>query len=475
MVFSSLSFLLLFFPLTYILYLIIPNWKYRNGLLIAASLIFYAWGEPVYVMLLLLSVLCNWLLALALAKKERGRKAITALAVILNIGLLVVFKYSGFLVGTVNDLFSLSLPVPDIRLPIGISFFTFQTLSYVIDVYRDKDSVQAEFPDLLLYISFFPQLIAGPIVKYHDIKDQLHVRRLTWDKTAEGLRRFVYGLAKKVLIANTMAGVADYTFGLSTLSLTAFSAWAGAVSYMLHIYFDFSGYSDMAIGLGKMFGFDFKENFRYPYAAVGIKDFWRRWHISLSTWFKEYLYIPLGGNRRGKVRMILNQLIVFAATGLWHGANITFLVWGLFHGLFLVLESNNIIPVKKAAEHRLSRFVVRVYTLLVVLVGFTIFRADTMTQAAGYLGVMFTGGQGSPADLAGVITYLTPWFFTMLLVACITSFPILPAMQQKLCRRGRGGALLYTGTSYGVSLLLFVLCFLSLAANTYNPFIYFRF
>ena len=474
MVFSSLSFLFLFFPLTFLLYLVIPSWKWRNALLIAASLIFYAWGEPVYVLLLLFSVLVNWLLALVISHRESSGRGVVAAAVILNIGLLVVFKYSGFLVQSLNALLRLSLPVPDIRLPIGISFFTFQTLSYVIDVYRDKSSVQVRFSRLLLYISFFPQLIAGPIVKYHDIKDQLETRTLSADDIAEGLKRFIYGLAKKVLLANAMAAVADMVFGLPGASLTAFSAWTGAVCYMFQIYFDFSGYSDMAIGLGRMFGFTFKENFRYPYAALGIKDFWRRWHISLSTWFREYLYIPLGGNRKGKARMFLNQLIVFAATGLWHGANVTFLVWGLFHGLFLTLESGGAIPVKKASGHVVSRFFVRVYTLLVVLIGFVIFRADTMTQAFSYLMAMFTGGQGSAADLAGVITFLTPWFLCVLAVACVTSFPLFRAAGERLCR-SRTGARVYTGGSYAASLLLFALCVLSLAADTYNPFIYFRF
>ena len=474
MVFSSLSFLFLFFPLVFLLHTVIPSWRWRNGLLILASLVFYAWGEPVYILLLLFSVAVNWLLALILARRDTGRRAVVAAAVVLNIGLLVVFKYSGFLVECCNTLFRLSLPVPAIRLPIGISFFTFQTLSYVIDVYRDRKSVQTSLPRLLLYISFFPQLIAGPIVKYHDIRDQLERRELSADRTAAGLKRFIYGLAKKVLLSNAMAAAADYAFALPGTSLTAAAAWLGALCYVLQIYFDFSGYSDMAIGLGRMFGFDFKENFHYPYASVGIKDFWRRWHISLSTWFKEYLYIPLGGNRKGRLRMVLNQFIVFSATGLWHGANVTVLVWGLFHGLFLVLESSDILPVKRAAAHPLSRFVVRLYTLFVVLIGFTVFRADSMSQAVTYLGAMFTGGQGSPADTAGMLTLFTPWFLLMLAVACVTSFPLMPTIQRRLCGSPLG-ARVWEGTSYGMSLLLFALCVLSLAAGTYNPFIYFRF
>ena len=462
MVFSSLSFLFLFFPVTFLLHTVVPNWKFRNALLIITSLVFYAWGEPLYVLLLLFSVVVNWALALAVVGREKGRKALAAVAVVWNIGLLVVFKYSG-----------MDWAVPGIRLPIGISFFTFQALSYVIDVYWDRDCVQRSLPRLLLYISFFPQLIAGPIVKYHDIREQLAARELSMDGSAEGLRRFLYGLAKKVLIANSMAVVADYVFALPGGSLTALSAWMGALCYLLQIYFDFSGYSDMAIGLGRMFGFTFKENFNYPYAALGIKDFWRRWHISLSTWFREYLYIPLGGNRRGKARTFLNQMLVFAATGLWHGANVTFLVWGLFHGLFLVLESSRIIPVGKAAGHAVSRLLVRIYTLLVVLVGFVVFRADSLSQALGYLGAMVAGG-GSMALSAGTLSYLTPWFCCVFLIGCITSFPVVPAARRALCV-GSGGTRLYTVAGYGLSLLLFALCVLSLAADTYNPFIYFRF
>ena len=474
MVFSSLSFLFLFFPLAFILYIAIPHWTYRNVLLILTNLLFYAWGEPVYVFLLLFSVAVNWLLALGISKRASGGKGLLAVAVILNIGLLVVFKYSGFLVETANSLFSLTLPVPAVRLPIGISFFTFQTLSYVIDVYRDKTCVQKRLSRLLLYISFFPQLIAGPIVKYHDIREQLEFRELSPDRIAEGLRRFIYGLAKKVLISNTMAVAADYAFGLPTGSLPALTAWVGAVCYMLQIYFDFSGYSDMAIGLGRMFGFVFKENFRYPYAAVGIKDFWRRWHISLSTWFKEYLYIPLGGNRRGKARTFLNQMIVFASTGLWHGANLTFLVWGLFHGLFLTMESIGVIPAGRAAGRKVPRFLVRLYTLLVVLVGFTVFRADSLSQALSYLSAMFAGGWGTPVQLAEMTAYLTPWFLCIFLFAAVTCFPVFPAVQRTLTG-SRAGSLLYTGAAYGVSFLLLALCMLSLAADTYNPFIYFRF
>ena len=469
-------FLWIFLPLVLAAYYLSPR-KIRNGILVFFSLLFYAWGEPVYILLMLCSVLVNFMGGIFMEDHKTHRKGILWGTVLINLGLLGYFKYFNFLAEIIGKILPGglgNLSIPQVALPIGISFYTFQALSYVIDVYRGEVKAQRNFWYMLLYISFFPQLIAGPIVKYHDIRDQLEVRDLSADRIAEGLRRFSYGLAKKVLISNTMAVVADYAFGLPGDSLSIYTAWLGAVCYMLQIYFDFSGYSDMAIGLGRMFGFVFKENFRYPYAAVGIKDFWRRWHISLSTWFKEYLYIPLGGNRRGKARMFLNQMIVFAATGLWHGANLTFLVWGLFHGLFLTMESIGVIPIGKAAGHPVTRFIARIYTLFIVLVGFTLFRSDSMTQALSYLGVLFTGGTDTAAQLAGILTHLTPWFICILLIACVTSFPIFPAVQRTL-GGSQTGARIYTGAAYAVSFLLLMLCILSLAADTYNPFIYFRF
>lgn len=339
MVFSSLPFLCIFLPAVFLLYTVIPSLKARNALLIVASLVFYAYGEPVYVLLMIFSSVLNYLCALWVAKdKRRKNRAALAVAVVINLGMLAVFKYAGMMVTTVNAVTGLALPVPQIALPIGISFFTFQALSYVIDVYRGVVEAQKNYFRILLYISFFPQLIAGPIVKYRDIASQIAERSQDLEKIARGLRRFVCGLAKKVLIANTMGQAADVIFAQDLGSLSAPSAWLGAVAYIFQIYYDFSGYSDMAIGLGLMFGFEFKENFNYPYGAANMQDFWRRWHISLSTWFKEYLYFPLGGNRKGKPRTALNRLIVFFCTGLWHGANWTFVIWGLWHGAFLLLE-----------------------------------------------------------------------------------------------------------------------------------------
>ena len=338
MVFSSLEFLCIFLPAVFLLYTVIPVHKVRNGLLIAFSLVFYAYGEPVYVLLMILSSLVNYLCALWIGKSEKLKRLPLIIAVVFNIGTLVLFKYTGMFVTAFNSVTHLSVPVPEIVLPIGISFYTFQALSYVIDVYRGEVGVQKNYFKVLLYITFFPQLIAGPIVKYRDIAEQIDNRSQSIEKIAQGLRRFVCGLAKKVLIANTMGQAADIIFAQSTSQLGFLSAWLGAAAYLFQIYYDFCGYSDMAIGLGKMFGFTFKENFLYPYGARSVQDFWRRWHISLSTWFKEYLYIPLGGNRKGKARTALNRIIVFFFTGLWHGANWTFVLWGLWHGLFLLLE-----------------------------------------------------------------------------------------------------------------------------------------
>ena len=394
MVFSSLEFLCIFLPTVFLLYTVIPVHRVRNALLIVFSLVFYAYGEPVYVLLMIASSLANYLCALWIGKTGSNKKLPLVIAVVINLGTLVFFKYTGMLVTAFNAVTHLAIPVPAIALPIGISFYTFQALSYVIDVYRGEVGVQKNYFKVLLYISFFPQLIAGPIVRYHDIAAQIDNRSQNITQIAQGLRRFICGLAKKVLIANTMGQAADIIFAQNTSSLGFMSAWVGAVAYLFQIYYDFCGYSDMAIGLGKMFGFTFKENFNYPYGARSIQDFWRRWHISLSTWFKEYLYIPLGGNRKGKARTALNKIIVFLLTGLWHGANWTFVLWGLWHGLFLMLEQY--LPFLK----KLPKAIGHIYTVLVVLLGFVVFRADTISYGFGYIGRMFSFGSLSSQDMS---------------------------------------------------------------------------
>ena len=476
MTFSSVSFLCLFLPAVFGLYHILPGTRAKNALLIAASLLFYAWGEPVYILLMILSVLVNWLAGRWIGSARKGARLPMVLAVVFNLALLGVFKYSGFLMETLGAVTGLALPVPRISLPIGISFFTFQAMSYVLDVYWNPGQMQKSFWRLLLYISFFPQLIAGPIVRYHDIEGQLSSRTVTADETAAGLRRFLAGLAKKMLLANAMAVAADGIFGMDLSILSAPAAWIGALAYLFQIYFDFSGYSDMAIGLSRMFGFTFPENFRYPYAALGIKDFWRRWHISLSGWFWDYLYIPLGGNRKGKVRTWLNQLIVFFCTGLWHGANVTFIVWGLFHGALLIAESSGLLNVRKWRFKGLAH----VYTLLMVTVGFVIFRADTMGDAWLYLKAMFTSWSVGGVTLRQAVGYLTPYFLLLTAAAALACTPVWPRLQEAARRRaetggGDGLARAVRAGSYALSGAALLLCLFALATDSYNPFIYFRF
>ncbi len=466
MVFSSLVFLCVFLPVVLALYYALPTLRIRNILLIFASLLFYAYGEPVYVLLMLFSIIINYILGRLLNTEKKGRKkVILALAVIGNIGLLVLFKYTGMLFTTIGNITGLELPAIEFALPIGISFFTFQVLSYVIDVYRGEVKAQKNLFDVMLYISFFPQLIAGPIVKYHDIQEQIRNRNADGKEIAEGLRRFIVGLSKKVLISNTMALTADNLFSAAPGEINALSAWLAAISYMLQIYFDFSGYSDMAIGLGHMFGFHFLENFRYPYISQGIQEFWRRWHISLSTWFKEYLYIPLGGNRKGKFRTCCNKMIVFFSTGLWHGANWTFVLWGMWHGAFLLLEEA--VPMKK-----MPKILLHFYTLLVVCVGFVMFRADTFSQGIFMIGKMFTGWTCTPLQMVVMLEQLHPVFLITLVCAIIGSTPLVLHTAKRVFS-SFGGRLEWMG--YGGSILLLLLCILQLSEGSYNPFIYFRF
>lgn len=464
MVFSSMVFLCIFLPVVFLFHLLLPGIRAKNGMLLLASLAFYAYGEPVYVILMIASAFVNYLSALLIGKNPAGKKAVMAVNVILNLGVLVLFKYTGFLAESVNTIFGTAIPVPSIRLPIGISFFTFQAMSYVIDVYRGVTGAQKNFGKVLLYISFFPQLIAGPIVKYHDIAQEIENRTQTVDGVTDGIRRFIVGLSKKVLISNTVGLVADTLFAADVSGLNAAAAWIGAVSYMLQIYFDFSGYSDMAIGLGEMFGFHFKENFNYPYISGSIREFWRRWHMSLSGWFQEYLYIPLGGSRKGKIRTVINKFIVFLCTGIWHGANVTFLFWGLYHGCFLMLEE--IVPAIREQGGKVKSFFQHVYTLLVVLIGFVFFRADSMHQGAAWIKTMFTGFGSNTAAISLALEQLTPLYLVTAAVGIVACCPV-----KMLVKKGRA----YEAVTAAGSLALLLLCMLSLASGTYNPFIYFRF
>lgn len=468
MVFSSMTFLCVFLPVVFLLYSVLPSIPVKNGLLIIASLLFYAYGEPKYVLLMIFSIVMNYLFGRLLdSENERLRRMIVGLAVCVNLALLFVFKYLDMVLKTVNQISHSSIPMANLALPIGISFFTFQALSYVIDVYRRDVEAEKNLFHVMLYISFFPQLIAGPIVKYHDIQEQIRSRKTDSGEIAAGMRRFILGLAKKVLISNVMAVTADALFAAPMGEMNILSAWTAAIAYLFQIYFDFSGYSDMAIGMGRIFGFTFQENFRYPYISQSIQEFWRRWHISLSTWFKEYLYIPLGGNRKGKVRTCVNKLIVFFSTGLWHGADWTFVIWGLWHGMFMLLEE--VIPVKK-----LPRLLRHVYTLLVVTVGFAMFRADTFAQGIQMTGKMFAGWSFQASQMNLVLQQMTPLFILTVIIAVIACMPVLKWVREwgetiQPCRK------VMEPIGYLMSLFLLVLCILSLSSGTYNPFIYFRF
>ena len=468
MVFSSLTFLCVFLPVTFLLYVTLRSTAARNWLLIAASLVFYAFGEPVYILLMLASTIVNWLLGRLMARAEGGsRKVLVTIAVVANLGMLGVFKYADMFVSTLNALPGVTLPLPGIALPLGISFFTFQALSYVIDVYRGDVSGEDGYPKVLLFISFFPQIIAGPIIKYHDIEAQIDNRSLDAAEIAQGLRRFCYGMAKKVLISNAMATCVDSLYALDPSLLNAGSAWLAAIAYLLQIYFDFSGYSDMAIGLGHMFGFQIKENFDYPYASTSIKEFWRRWHISLSTWFKEYLYIPLGGNRKGRARTAINKWAVFLLCGLWHGASWTFVVWGIIHGAFSMLEEYC------PKLRQLPRWLGHAYTLLVVTLAFVVFRADTLGQAGQVISAMFTGFSFTNQSMVELLRQLTPSFVIAFVCGIVFAQPVRVSVQKAI--EGKGCERALDALSYVGAFVLLALCLVQLAGGGYNPFIYFRF
>lgn len=462
MVFSSTIFLFIFLPIVFILYYITPWMRVRNLLLITASLVFYAFGEPLYVLIMLGCVILNYIFGRLLSGGRGNRKLIVTVAVILNVSLIGVFKYTDFLIETLNEILGTALPLPGIPLPIGISFFTFQAMSYVIDVYRNEERGERNFSNLLLYISFFPQLVAGPIIKFEDIRMELSKRNTDIKEIAEGIQRFISGLGKKILIANVMGLVCDSIFAMGEVNILL--AWTAGISYTLQIYFDFSGYSDMAIGLGKMFGFHYKENFNYPYISTSVTEFWRRWHISLSSWFKDYLYIPLGGNRKGKTRTYINKYIVFFTTGLWHGASWNFVLWGLFHGTFAFLEEKNIIPRKKLEKTVWGHL----YLMLTVTAGFVLFRAETLGQAGCFLKEMFIGFHFERELMQNFVMQLSPLYLVTLFAALLLCAPI----KEKIKCRIKGNEQLL---SYGGSILLLILCILSLSSGTYNPFIYFRF
>lgn len=480
MVFSSNIFLFVFFPLVLGLYYILPT-KARNLFLLVASLFFYYWGEPKFILVMLLSIVWNYLSALLLdflmlryPEKEPLKKAVLFLSVLGSLSLLYYFKYYDFSVNLLNQAFHLNLAIKNIVLPIGISFFTFQGLSYVVDVYREDIKAQKSIIKLGMYIALFPQLIAGPIVRYVDIAKEIDHRVVTLDDFYDGVRRFVIGLSKKVILSNPLAYQVDLIFAQNTSNLEMGTAWLGAIMYALQIYFDFSGYSDMAIGLGRMFGFTFLENFNLPYIATSIKEFWRRWHISLSSWFRDYVYIPLGGNRRGNV--YCNLIIVFCLTGLWHGASLNFLVWGLWHGFFQLVERALAKKNSILLSDRLPAYGIvlrRLYTWMVVLIGWVFFRADTLRTALDYLKVMF-GLSHADTVFFHTMYYLDNFTLFILVMAIIFSTDLPQRLEDKASKTALGKKLMPALCSVTLILLLLASCVMVMASS-YNPFIYFRF
>jgi len=468
MLFSSMTFIFLFLPILSALYFVLckffPKTKYKNYLLLFASIFFYAWGEPRYVVIMLATIAINYIGALYLDKCTKYKKTILTLTVLADLAFLIYFKYFNFIADNLNTLFTADFNMIQVVMPIGISFYTFQAMSYLIDVYRGIVKVQRNIVKLALYICLFPQLIAGPIIQYADIADQIANRTENFDKLVYGIKRFIVGLAKKVLIANTLGAVVDTIFNTPADSFSPTIAWMGAFAYSFQLFYDFSGYSDMAIGLGSIFGFKFLENFNYPYISKSITEFWRRWHISLSSWFKNYLYIPLGGNRKGSVRTYVNLFVVFLATGIWHGASWNFIVWGLWHGIFNIFEK---LTGWHKIENKKLALLQHLYALVIILIGWVIFRAENLPYALSYIQNMF--GVLKVNSLYDVQYYIGNIEILVFVIAILCSMPIF-----KNCVYTPKNKLVHLSLNLWM-IVLFLLSVSSIAASTYNPFIYFRF
>ncbi|SFE07495.1 alginate O-acetyltransferase complex protein AlgI [Peptostreptococcaceae bacterium pGA-8] len=464
MLFSSIYFIYYFLPILLALYFIAPD-KYRNTVMLIFSLIFYSWGEPVYVFLMIFSAIFNYSMAIDIHRDSstgRGGRGTFIFTVVVNLFILGFFKYYGFLMDTVNGILGTDIKYTALALPIGISFYTFQALSYIVDVYRQKVGVQKNLLDFTLYLALFPQLIAGPVVQYKDIEDQLHNRTITLSEFGIGAERFILGLGKKVLLANNFGAVYSYVSSLSSDDQSVAGLWIGAFAFTLQIYFDFSGYSDMAIGLGKMFGFTFVENFNYPYISKSITEFWRRWHISLSSWFRDYLYLPLGGNRVRVSRHIINLLIVWALTGMWHGASWNFIIWGMYYGILLILEKYLWGDRINTLSPRIQSF----YTMFFVVIGWVIFSSDSLNEVIGSLqGMFFLSGKSLINSSA---LYLIRTNLVLFAIGILASTPEVIKQYKTLISRNKVIALI-------MLMLVLVLSTAYLVYSSYNPFLYFRF
>lgn len=466
MVFSSIIFIFTFLPAVLIFYYLIPK-KYKNLILLLFSLLFYAWGEPIYVLLIIFSIVFNYVIGIDIdynLEEPRKAKFSLLLAITVNLFILGFFKYYGFLIDNLNNIFSLSISYSKLALPVGLSFYTFQTISYLADVYCKKTKVQKKFIPFALYVSMFPQLVAGPIVKYSDINAQLEERKESAEKFGDGIIFFILGLSKKVILADNMGIIFNEINSASVLSF--FSAWIGAFAVTFQIYFDFSGYSDMAIGLGKMFGFDIKKNFNYPYQSTSVTDFWRRWHISLGTWFREYVYIPLGGNKVKIINHIRNILIVWILTGLWHGASWNFIVWGFYYGIILIFEKFVLNKLLK----KVPFIVGNIYTMFLVIIGWILFFSDTLKDAFKYLSAMFYFKADGLYDKTGIYYFITNIIMFILCILCSASF--FNKTFNKFFKR-------YDINKIYIMIFIYIGLFLIsisyLISNTYNPFLYFRF
>ncbi len=472
MVFASAIFLFLFLPITIIGYFLIKP-KYKNFWLFIMSLVFYAWGGLIYAILFIFSAYINFLFGIWMEKDRERKKLILFLSIVWNLGILAYFKYSSFILLNLQVIIQIFIPnfkinIVHVPLPIGISFFTFQIMTYVIDLYREEIKVQKKFINLGLYIMLFPQLIAGPIVRYIDIEKEINNRKVDIDLIDEGIKRFILGLGKKIFIANIMGTWADTVFNMSLEKINTPLAWLGIFGYTMQIFFDFSAYSDMAIGLGKIFGFHFLENFNYPYISRNIQEFWRRWHISLSQWFKDYLYIPLGGNRKGKMRTYINLLIVFFLTGLWHGSSWNFIFWGIFHGVFLIIER---LGLKKVLE-KTPKILQHLYTMIIVIIGWVFFRADSFIFALKYLKILFIPNF---IHMESFLVELENLKLFIAVCAIIFSTPIVPKLKNILLNNIFKNKFYYEIFRNFIYIIFFLLSVIFLAGSNFNPFIYFHF
>ena len=468
MVFSSLIFIFVFLPITLFIYYMAPR-KFRNLVFFIASLIFYAWGEPIYIIIMLFSTFFDYFNGLAIEKHRDNKKVskmILINSLIINLGILVFFKYADFFISNINNLLNLNIPLKNLPLPLGISFYTFQTLSYTIDVYLDKVPVQKNIISFGTYVAMFPQLVAGPIVRYSEIQKELDNREESLYLFGEGAELFIIGLSKKVLLANNIGLLWDTVKSTPLGELSILSAWLGILAFTFQIYFDFSGYSDMALGLGKMFGFNFMKNFDYPYTSKSVTEFWRRWHISLGAWFREYVYIPLGGNREGQSKQFRNLIIVWFLTGLWHGANWNFIIWGLYYGLIIILEKLFLLDWFEDKP----KFIKHIYTMLIVIVGWVFFEFEDISLGLSFIKTMF--GFGNNPLIDGNVIYYLYTNALLFVVLIISSTQIPKKIFNRVKLKLNNGKAVIIPIAY---MFLIFLCTAYLVNETYNPFLYFRF